>query len=538
MNRRRATLVFFFFVLTYWLTTSFRESVQMPEEEYLLTVTANLVSGKSLALPDSMPKYAGASRPGADGKDYSVYQIGQSLVYAPFYFAAKGLLAFAEPYDAAKFGNNQAQYDTYLERQTRSYLSFCPLLFAALSCSIFFLFALGLGFSDPSSLILTLFYGLGTMVWPYSKFLMTESLQNCLLLATVYLLFVQRAGALVRPRAMLLAGACFGLLLSVRASAVILLPPLAFYWFFRNRDRRLVLPILTFAVPTLLLSIPQLVYDHARFGSVLSTGYSTALFGTPLFVGLYGYLFSPGKSFFLYAPVSLLFFWGIGPFFRRARPEAVLFLLILALIPLKYAGWWVWSGDPAWGPRYLLILTPFLLLPAGELLERVMADRGVWRRGAVAALFWLSVTVQLLAVSVHYLHYLNYVHRAASLIPPSALAVTPGNPAEPLAIRDRYLETEFNPEYSPILGQWWMAKTLLTGNPNPAASAPWKNLGFTAKHAHVPLKAEWDIWWLNHLAGGFRWTSIKPLLGALALLIAWTIVTQELFLATLRRTGP
>ena len=37
-----------------------------------------------------------------------------------------------------------------------------------------------------------------------------------------------------------LAGALFGLLLSIRIIFVALLPVLALYWFYRNRDRRLV----------------------------------------------------------------------------------------------------------------------------------------------------------------------------------------------------------------------------------------------------------------------------------------------------------
>ncbi|MFH1018538.1 MAG: hypothetical protein V1798_10230 [Pseudomonadota bacterium] len=534
MDRRRTTLLFAFFALIYILTNSFRESVQLPDEEYVLLVTSNLVAGRSLALPQSVPKYAGASRTGTDGKTYSVYQIGQSLAYAPVYFAAKNTLAFAEPYDQAKYGKREA-YDTWLERQTRRFLLLCPVFFAALSCAIFFLFALRLGFSGEGSLILTLFYGLGTMVWPYSKFLMTESLQNCLLLGTVYLLFAQKAAGGMKLRSMLGAGAYFGFLLSIRASLVVLLPALVFYWFYRNRDRRMALPIAAFVIPMILLFIPQLVYDQARFGGVFATGYAATLFSTPLYVGLFGYLFSPGKSFFVYAPIALLFFWGIRSFFQRARAEAFLFCLLLGLVPLKYASWWVWSGDPSWGPRYLLILTPFLMLPAGEVLERIIVEAKVLKRGLVGALFAGSVLVQLLAVSVHYLHYLNYVRRASTLAPPSAAAPASGTSGGISPLRDPYVETEFNPEFSPVLGQWWMVKTLLTGDRNPALSAPWAGLGYAPLHAQVPLNAEWDVWVLQLLAGGFDWLNIKPLLGALALLIFWTIVAQELFLTILKR---
>src|SRR5262249_36850527 len=140
---------------------------------------------------------------------------------------------------------------------------------------------------------------------------------------------------------------------------------------------------------------------------------------TPLWVGLYGEFFSSGKSFFLYAPITLLFFFGIRAFYRRAKYEAILFLMILIILPIKYAGWWVWSGDPAWGPRYLLVLTPFLMLPAAEVVEASIRDYKFVRKTAIGALFLVSMAIQLLAISVHYLYYLNYVQQAASLVPPS-----------------------------------------------------------------------------------------------------------------------
>jgi hypothetical protein len=246
--RRQATLVFVFFSLLYVLSNSFRETVQVPDEEYVLVVTSNLANGRSLALPPSLPRYVGATDQGRDGKIYSSYQIGQSLVYLPFYWAFNRILAFSEPYDRLRH-KTLAEYDTWLERQTRRYLYLCPSLFTALSCAILFLFALRLGYSSMTGLILTLFYGLGTMAWPYSKYLLTEASQNALLWVTVYLLFAQKTEGTFRFQRMLWAGGSFGLLLSIRASFLILLPVLAAYWFYRNRERRLLLPLLGFTFP-------------------------------------------------------------------------------------------------------------------------------------------------------------------------------------------------------------------------------------------------------------------------------------------------
>jgi hypothetical protein len=148
---------------------------------------------------------------------------------------------------------------------------------------------------------------------------------------------------------------------------------------------------------------------------------------------------------------------------------------------------------------------------------------------AVGALCALSFFVQLLAISVHYLYYVSYVHQASNLVPPSRIARSPVTPNGALPIRDRYIEMEFNPEYAPILGQWWIAKSLLTDDPNPALHAPWAGLGFAALHADVPLKARLDLWFLDLLLNGLKWINAKLILGSIALLIVWIIVAEELF---------
>ncbi|MFH1263342.1 MAG: hypothetical protein V1495_07885 [Pseudomonadota bacterium] len=525
--RRQAGLIFLFFGILYILTNSFREAVQIPDEEYVLRVTSSLVKLQPLSLPDDVPRYPGAIDIGSDGKTYSSYQIGQSLVYAPFYFVINRGLSFSEPYDTAS-GKSRREYDGWLEGQTRRYLRLCPALFTAFSCSLLFLFAMRLGFTGTTSLILSLFFGLGTMAWPYSKYLLTESSQTTLLLLTVYLLYAQRNEGILRPKAMAAAGAAFGLLLAIRAIFAPLLAVLAIYWFYRNRERRLIAPLLCFAIPMFLLTSPQLLYDYIRFGTPLKLGYAGGGFSTPLYVGLFGYLASPGKGFFFYNSILLLGLVGAAAFFRRARQETMLIGAITLLVPLKYAAWWVWSGDPSWGPRYLLVLTPLLTLPAGEWVERAIADRGIGRRALLAGLFAVSAFVQLLAVSVHYLAYYQYVRANGSFIE-KARYLYAAKTGVAVPMRDTFLETEFIPEYSPILGQWWVVKSLFLDRQKPGTSVPWRGLGFTALHADAPLRAEWDVWLINLVLHGLRWVNIRAILGGIALIIVFSIVGQELF---------
>jgi len=81
-------------------------------------------------------------------------------------------------------------------------------------------------------------------------------------------------------------------------------------------------------------------------------------------VSAWGFLFSPGKSIFLYSPPLLLAVLGLPGFWRSHRgacwPCWPLFVPVL----LFYCRSPSWPGDFAWGPRYAVFAVPVLLLPA------------------------------------------------------------------------------------------------------------------------------------------------------------------------------
>ena len=170
----------------------------------------------------------------------------------------------------------------------------------------------------------------------------------------------------------------------------------------------------------------MLWHNWVRFGSPLDSGYADEGFTTPLYVGLYGLLFSSGKSIFLYSPIALLSAAGLA-WLWRSRPAEALLAAAVALVTLVYyAAWWAWYGGWAWGPRFLVPTLPFLVLPIGALL----LARG-WARWAALALTVVGVGVQALGVLVDFNPYI--------------VAITGGDPA----VEPQYL---FLPWLSPIVG--------------------------------------------------------------------------------------
>jgi hypothetical protein len=159
-------------------------------------------------------------------------------------------------------------------------------------------------------------------------------------------------------------------------------------------------------------------YNHYRFGSIYETGFQlqaakTGLdffSGTTFLTGLKGFLASPGKGFFYYSPISIFFFFTIVPFYKKHRLPAISFILLILSYLLFLSRNVYWHGDWAWGPRYLLAITPFVILPITELLDSVR-----WRKKTsfinipVYAVFILSILIQTLAISVHFYNYFYHL---------------------------------------------------------------------------------------------------------------------------------
>ncbi|OQA14948.1 MAG: hypothetical protein BWY63_03042 [Chloroflexi bacterium ADurb.Bin360] len=137
-----------------------------------------------------------------------------------------------------------------------------------------------------------------------------------------------------------------------------------------------------------------MVFNYTRFGSIFETGYTRADTRGPVtdwgatakpLLSWYGYFLSSGKGFFFFSPPAFLALWGWRALYCRHKLESLLVFGIALAYPLFYS--FVthrWFGGVNWGPRYIVCVTPFMLLPLGAWLERQDLRR------------WLSITALLL----------------------------------------------------------------------------------------------------------------------------------------------
>ena len=121
-------------------------------------------------------------------------------------------------------------------------------------------------------------------------------------------------------------------------------------------------------------------------------------FTNPLYVGLSGFLLSPGCSIFAYSPLLLVAMRAQPSFARRHPTEfaasAAVFLTFL-LVCSKFAVWTgLWSSP---GPRYLFVTTALLMLPVGRWLDE-RRSRLEWSALGMLAVVGFAIQIVLMAV--------------------------------------------------------------------------------------------------------------------------------------------
>src|SRR3989337_3370611 len=360
-------------------------------------VTKSIAERFELSIPEGSP----TSIKGVDGRTYSIYGLGWPILAVPLYMIGK------------IFGHCPITHVFLLN----------PLAGAA-TVTLVFLFSIALGFSRRSSLVGAIFYGFGTFAWPLAKHPFDHIVETLFVLLSVYFMYLHTSKNTIIH--LLLSALCIGFAINPRLVSILALPALFVMMgagccakccladYTKIFLRKMVIFM------SVLLPVAGLVlwYNYYRFGSIYETGFQllaakTGLdffSGTTFLTGLKGFLASPGKGFFYYSPIAIFFFFTIVPFYKKHRWPAISFILLILSYLLFLSRNKYWHGDWAWGPRYLLAITPFVILPITELLDSVRwKEKTFFITIPVYVVFVLSVLIQTLAISVHFYNYFYHL---------------------------------------------------------------------------------------------------------------------------------
>ena len=277
--------------------------------------------------------------------------------------------------------------------------------------------------------------GLCSTWWPYTKLDFSEPL----------VLTILFAGFLLATRGNPVLGVVVAsLAITVRPDSVVQALILCLWLAWRSGSWRLLVFTGPAIFPALLINA---FCNYVRWGSFHEMGYAGETFSTPLLVGLYGILFSAGKSIFLFSPPLILGVLGISRFIRKpeGRQEAAFFVAVFLSELLLYSKWWDWSGDDAWGVRFLVPGVMLICLFAVEMLKF---------RFLVAAVAFTGFFVQTLGVLINGLDY-ELVVRSQTL-QRVALYQQP-----PTRNRVDFEDVRFNPRYSQLAAHWLLIRWAL-----------------------------------------------------------------------------
>jgi hypothetical protein len=387
------------------------------DEETVYSLTESIVERHTLAMPEGA--WGLATSGGQDGRQYAVTGPAQSILAVPLYL----LGAASEPLLPGEVRGYATRFAVSL---------FNPLITAA-TVALLYALACRLGARRGAALGLAVIYGLATTAWPHGRTFFAEPLTAFLLLLALYGF---RRGTEGASGWGWLAGGSAALIVALAAKphAALAVPFLGLYLLARatelhvagrnvRLDWRLVLPrVLAAAIGALCAVVPLGLYNFTLFGHPLRTGYggqsAEGLFVTPFLTGFSGLTISSGKGLFWYSPPIVLAALGWWTFTRRWRAEGLLCLALVVAHFSFYSQVFAWHGDGSWGPRYLMVMLPFGILPAIAFLEGVRARP--LRLAIASVVVACGIVVQLLGSAVNFDWYILRSNQAERHFSPAA----------------------------------------------------------------------------------------------------------------------
>jgi hypothetical protein len=402
----------------------------------MLDVTQSIVQRHSLSVRSvTFP----ASAIGADGNHYSKYGLGQSLLAIPFYVAGSLVETVFRAREVTGFGG--------VLRTSTSIYVVCTLGMLAMAGVdvLLYLCSRTLGFGPVPAFLAALCLGVGTFAWQYSRTFLADTTSMLTIFAAFYALLTLGNRARLRP--IVTCGVMMSWALVIRIGNIAALLPIA-VWLLGKLLFEPELPVKRFAtyvasfVAVVLVGLLVIgLYDQARFGNPFETGYGAEAshFTTPLWVGLYGLVLSPGKGLFEYAPILIVGCLGWLYLLREHRSPALVMAAVVLANLVFYARWYEWWGGGVWGPRFMVPVLPFMALGIPAVLVRA---RSIAQRCLIGALALVSVGIQVLSMIVPVGAYVQRMEASAELF-------------------ERYL---WSPADSPIVD---LVRTFLAGDYRP-----------------------------------------------------------------------
>ncbi|MFZ5563673.1 MAG: phospholipid carrier-dependent glycosyltransferase [Thermodesulfobacteriota bacterium] len=401
--------------------------IRTPDEEVTFRVGQSLAMHGTFAVEKDLEAWPEFGLPrGLDGRRYSGFGPIQPILLAPFIRAAANFnqsqwyefrripVSFAVDAEALRsYILNQRPVDME-PHALRFLVSFFSPLVASLAVVLQFWVVRRLTGNPAAAFITALLLGLATPLWDYSGTMFREPLAMVFSTASFFMLIPSHGESAVMRNSTRVFGAGFlsGLACATHITAILSVPfflMLAVYPCSRREKREgehgglCINAVVMFLAGAFIVAALWGWHNQLRFGSFWETGRkvpSPIIYGvfTAPWEGLIGLLASPGKGLFWFCPIlaAAIFCW---PGFHKRHRYLSSIIIAMALFRLFFIACRSdWHGGFCLGPRYFLMLLPFLLIPVGcRLADFWTAGRpiSVWRPVAAGGYLFACVVQQI-----------------------------------------------------------------------------------------------------------------------------------------------
>jgi hypothetical protein len=459
-----------------------------------------IISNQDFAIPEMQRQYQSVA---SSLRTYSKYGLGLPLAELPFFVVGHLLSQFIKKLPA-----------DYLTMFTTSLTN---VFICALWCLGFFRLAIRFGYRHNTVWWLTVFFAFGSMVFPYAGYGFSEPLVGIALLGATggcfYFVKHESLWALV------VASICIGFAILTKLYVAITLPIFLLYiWptFKTQSNKRL--SAITIIAPLSFFLVLILFHNHVRYNNMFHTGYHLdtlaqqggyfAFWPTQIITALYGLLLSTGRGLVFFLPAICLFPFAYRHFKTEHPKEAKLFAHLIAIHFIFFTFMIDWHAGSSWGPRYLLPIIPYIIIPLGGLIQSTAKKR-------VLAFGIAGLITQLPGALINPHLFVRFVQDKKI----GDLLFNSSHPGDLL----------FSPYLSPILGGYYQLasgiKHLLTGTSLNYTISSGTERSLSASLENYDII---DIWWLNSIQTGLLSTTLTiVLLFTILILIAIATYTMR-----------